>query len=337
MSDVSEKSFEATPHRIAKARREGNVARSSQLVATLAFAAAAIAALPAARSLFSVAGEVLRRAAHGSVEETPILFILALSLAPAACASLAGAVCALAQTGGLTVVSIAPKFERVNPLEGLKRICSRETLALSIRGGLAFGCAALAMAPSVAGSAETALQDSRVASIAVAVEHAAQRILFAAVAVGMAFSLAEYAAAWRTWLRKLRMTFDERKREIKEEEGDAIARGRRRSFHRALTRNGLHRLKTATFVVTNPTHVAVALEYRPPAVAVPRVVVRALDELAMRVRCVARSYRIPIVEDVELARALYRDGHTGEAIPHAHYVAVAEVVAALLRTSEITA
>ncbi|MGA7092874.1 MAG: EscU/YscU/HrcU family type III secretion system export apparatus switch protein, partial [Candidatus Cybelea sp.] len=106
-------------------------------------------------------------------------------------------------------------------------------------------------------------------------------------------------------------------------------------LHRALLRGGVRRLKDAAFVVANPEHVAVALEYRPPQIPVPRVLVRAADAAAARVRPIAASYRIPIVENVWLARALYRDGRIGEPIPHVHYVAVAEVVAALLRAKEI--
>jgi flagellar biosynthesis protein FlhB len=164
---------------------------------------------------------------------------------------------------------------------------------------------------------------------------AAREVCGVACAVGFGFAIAEYAAARNAWLRKLRMSFDERKREAKEEEGDAAARGRRRALHRSLVRSGVRRLKEAAFVVANPQHVAVALEYRPPAVPVPRVLVRAADAAAARVRELATGYRIPIVENVWLARALFRDGRIGEPIPQAHYVAVAEVVAALLRTKEI--
>jgi flagellar biosynthesis protein FlhB len=153
--------------------------------------------------------------------------------------------------------------------------------------------------------------------------------------VGLVFSIAEYGAARNAWLRRLRMSFDERKREVKEEEGDVVARGRRRALHRALVRSGLQRLKDAAFIVANPTHVAVALEYRPPEVAVPRVIVRAADAMALRVREAARGLRIPVIENVALARELYRDGRTGQPIPQAHYVAVAEVVAALMRSSLI--
>jgi flagellar biosynthetic protein FlhB len=95
------------------------------------------------------------------------------------------------------------------------------------------------------------------------------------------------------------------------------------------------RVKEAAFVVVNPTRLAVALAYRPPRVPVPAVLVRARGEAAARVREIAAIYRIPIVENVALARTLYRDGCPGEAIPAAHYVVVAEVLAALLRAGEI--
>ena len=176
------------------------------------------------------------------------------------------------------------------------------------------------------------LRAASLSEVAAGAWNATEEVAVAAVSVGLLFSVAEYAAARRVWLRKLRMSFEERKREVKEEEGDAILRGRRRAMHRALLRSGLHRIKDAAFVVTNPWHVAVALEYRPPEVCVPRVLVRALDELALQVNRVARRHRIPVVENVALARALYRDGRTGEPIPHVHYVAVAEIVAALTRS-----
>ena len=127
------------------------------------------------------------------------------------------------------------------------------------------------------------------------------------------------------------MSFEDRKRETKEEEGDATARGRRRALHRAVAHGGARRLKDAAFVVTNPQHIAIALEYQPPAIPVPRVLLRSADAAAVQIRELASRLRIPIVENVALARALYRDARTGEPIPHEHYVAVAQVVVALAR------
>jgi flagellar biosynthesis protein FlhB len=334
MSDASEKPFEATPHRIVKAKREGNVARASELAANLSFVAAVLALVAAAPLLGAVARNALTAFRSGAAPSSSLL-IVAFALLPAGAAAAAGILGCALQSGGLTITPIEPKLERLDPVQGVKRILSRETFAHSMRAVLAFSCAAVAMSPCIAWTASALLQASTLPSAAAAVWSGARAVAGAACAVGFIFAIAEYAAARRLWLRKLRMSFDERKREAKEEEGDAIARGRRRALHRALVRGGMRRLRDAAFVVANPQHIAVALEYRPPRVSVPRVLVRAADATALRVRSMADAYAIPVVENVWLARSLYRDGREGEPIPHVHYVAVAEVVSALLRAKEI--
>jgi len=334
MSDASEKPFEATPRRMLQARREGNVARSSELAANVSFAAAAILVAANAPLFGAVACNALARATSERIPALEAGGTLAVALLCVGCAAAAGAAACLLQTGGLVLVAVAPKIVRLDPVEGFKRICSRDTLAHSLRAMLAFVCATLAMAPWIAAGAAAMLRAASAGEAAASAWKAAQAIGTAAVAVGLCFSFAEYGAARSVWLRKLRMSFEERKRETKEEEGDGVIRGRRRAMHRAFVRGGMSRVKEAAFVVVNPAHVAVALAYRPPDIPVPLVLVRASDELALRVRQIARLHRVPIVENVGLARALYREARSGEPIPHALYVAVAEVVAALLRAAE---
>ncbi|MGA8474055.1 MAG: EscU/YscU/HrcU family type III secretion system export apparatus switch protein [Candidatus Cybelea sp.] len=335
MSDAADKPFEATPHRIRKARREGNVARSSEFAANLSFAAGGLTLIAIAPMLGALIGTSLESYVSNGRIGPQVALILVMALAPVGAASLAGTLAAVLQTGGLRLVGTGPKLERLNPVEGLKRICSRDTLAHTVRAALAFTCAILAMVPLIGITAAKILAAASWGEVAAAAWKGAQAVAVAAVTVGLLFSIAEYGAARSAWLRKLRMSFEERKREAREEEGDALARGRRRALHRALLGSGMRRIKEASFVVTNPEHVAVALEYRPPTVPVPRVLVRARDVAARRVREIARGYGIPIVENAALARALYRDGRSGQPIPHEHYVAVAEVVAALLRSLEI--
>jgi flagellar biosynthesis protein FlhB len=320
VSDEAEKPFEATPQRIAKAKREGNVARSAEFAANLAFAASALAIVALAPAIARDAGQAVAIAASGVA---PI----------AACAALLAA--ALFQNGGIVFVAIAPKPERLNPAEGIKRILSRETLMHSLRASLAFTIATATMIPAIVSCAAAVVTASALAQVAAVTATAAQRVAFVACAIGLLFSIAEYASARNAWLRKLRMSFAERKDEAKEQEGDALVRGRQRSMHRAWLRGTLARVKDASFVLANPAHIAVALEYRPPEVSVPRILVRAVDEAALRARRLAASYGIPIVESAALARALYADGRTGESIPPIHYLAVAEVVVALARSKEL--
>jgi flagellar biosynthetic protein FlhB len=333
VNDSSEKPFEATPARIRKARREGDVARSNELGANLAFAAGAFALFAVMPNAAAIAFNAVTVGISGRASGWSVL-VAAIVLVPIAAAAVAGTLGSLLQGAGLQLVPVVPKPERLNPVAGVKRMVSRETLAHSVRAALAFACATLAMAPFIGWCAIAVMRAPPLAAVVAAAAASIRHVLLAAGAVGFAFAIAEYGAARAAWLRKLRMSFEERKREVKEEEGDASARGRRRALHRTLLRGGMRRLKDASFVVANPEHVAVALEYRPPRVPIPRVIVRAADAAAAVVRKTAVRYGVPIVENVWLARALYRDGRAGEPIPHPLYVAVAEIVVALSRTQK---
>ncbi len=329
MSEHSEKPFDATPRRIAKARREGNVARSAEFGANLAFAAAAVTMAAIVPATGALAAASLRDALAGRPQAWTSVLVIVASLLPACAAAPAGAGAAVVQNGGLIVVPVVPKLDRLDPIAGLRRILSRETLAHSARAALAFAAASAAMLPAIAWCAAALLRATHLDAMAGVSWKAAQEVAAAAATVGSLFSIAEYGSARNVWLRKLRMSFDERKREAREEEGDAVARGRRRSMHRSLMHGAIARVKEAAFVVANPTHVAVALAYEPRSVPVPQVLVRATGETARRVRSLAERYGIPVVEDAALARALYRDGRSDAPIPRAHYVAVAAIVAAL--------
>lgn len=326
-----EKPLEATPHRIRKARSEGDVARSSQLTANLSFALAVLAVAATTPQIGGLARrDVAATAAHLGAPLS-IWLIVVLTMACIGCAAAGGVLATAAQSGGFALTAVTVKFERLDPAQGLRRLCSRETLDGGLRAVIAFACALAAILPVAAFGAAAMMNAESVAAVAAHAWRSSQAIASVCVGVGLLFSAAEYAAARSAWLRKLRMSFEERRREVKEEEGDAATRGRRRALHRALLRGGLRRIEDAAFVVANPRHVAVALEYRPPDVPVPRVLIRALDAFALEVRAAAARYGIPIVESAALARALYRDVRAGHPIPVSHYVAVAEVVVALGR------
>ena len=331
----SEKSFDAPPSRVAKARREGNVPRAQEFSANLAFAGAALATTAVAPLLGAWARAAIVLAAHGTTPVSCCVAIAALGLAPIAAAAGGGVLGGLLQSGGLVVVAPVAKFERLSPAEGFKRMLSRETLTHGMRALVAFALSSVAMLPTLRDLASASSASLAPGGIAPIAWSGAQHVVFTAVAVGLLFACAEYAVARRTWLRRLRMSLAELRRELKESDGDPLARSRRRALHSRLVRGALTRVKDAAFVVVNPTHVAVALEYRPPAVPVPTVLVCAADALALRVRELAAASRIPVIENVALARALYRDGMVGRPIEHEHYVAVAEIVGALIRSGAL--
>jgi flagellar biosynthesis protein FlhB len=157
----------------------------------------------------------------------------------------------------------------------------------------------------------------------------AQRAIASAIGVASFFAVADFFLVRKRWMKKLRMSLYDLKKELAENEGNPQLRARRRARHRSLAAGALAQVRNAAFVVANPTHVAIALEYRPPEVPVPRVLVKAAEDVALRVREAAAELGIPIIEDVPLARTLFATSRIGSNIPHETFVAVAEIVMAL--------
>ena len=329
---MADKQFEATQSRLEKARREGDVARSQDLGSLCAFAAGAAAlaaiALPLGGTL-----QMLLVAAFTRTDWFPLAMRFgALALVPAGASAAVSIGCAMAQTGGIRLTSPAPKFERLLPAENLKRILSRETAIGLLRGLLAFVCAVSAAVAAERGVADAALHGASLHGLAGAAWQGSLRAAAAACAAGGIFAVADYATQLRRWRRRLRMSHDELQRDRKEQDGDPLARSRRRSLHRQFARGSIRRVREAAFVVCNPEHIAIALDYRPPVVAVPRVLVRAADAAAQRVREIAAECGVPIVHNVAVARLLYASAQADDYIPMESYVAVAEIVADLHKT-----
>ena len=332
---TGEKRFDATPARIARAKREGNSARSQELSSTAAFVCAAVTVLAVAAPLGALAREAIAEASRGTTPVGTAGTIVCLAVIPAFAAATGGAAASIAQSGGVRITGVEAKFERLNPAEGMKRMLSRETAMHAIRASAAFAVAALAILPVIRDIFATLAGDGTPQRAALVAWSGAQHVVFGASAAGGAFAIAEYGVARRAWLQKLKMSLEDLKRDMKEHDGDPAARGRRKAMHRNFLRGAVAKVKDASFVVVNPTHVAVALDYRPPEVPVPVALVCAAGESALRVRALAERYKVPVVENIAVARALFRDATAGKPIPHEHYVAIAEVVVALLRSGAL--
>ena len=124
--------------------------------------------------------------------------------------------------------------------------------------------------------------------------------------------------------------------EARSSEGNPEIKGRVRAIQREMAkRRMLGAVKTATVVITNPTHFAVALEYKRNGMSAPVVVAKGKDLLAQRIKQIAREKGVPMVENVPLAQALYRDAEVGQSIPGDLFGAVAEVLALLVRMKQL--
>ena len=336
MSTSTDKRFAPTTLRRDRAKREGNVPQSAELTGIAAFAAGTLGAL-AALALAAGAAVAAVHAAAARANVAPALALLAVAaLLPAGSAAAAAVVAGLAQGGGLHLRALKVNGAALNPFSGLRRMFGAEAAVALARASIAFVATLAAMLPLAHDVLAAAVTLSSPATAAAIVVNASLRAIGVALAAGAVFAIADYALVRRRWLSQLKMSFEEIKREAREHEGDPHAKARRKSLHRSVLRNALERTREASFVVVNPTHVAVALRYEPPEVPVPEIIVRAADEAALRVRELAREHGIPIVEDIALARLLFATGEAGRAIPHETFVAVAQVVASLSRAGVLT-
>ncbi len=345
--DQSERTEEPTPRRLEKAREEGQVPSSREVHTLLLLATGtllfAVAGSPAGALLRGLARASFERIASVGAGSDAILEGLLPMLLPATLlvlvplASLAlAAVLASALQHAIVwnATALQPKAERVSPLAGARRLFSLRTLVEFAKGlvKLAVAAAAAAIAlhpeldvvrasPEIPPEGLASLLRSLVLRLAMAV----------CVAVALIAAL-DYAWQRADFLRRMRMSRRDIREEHKETEGDPLVRQRLRAIRMERARRRMMaEVPKATVVVTNPVHYAVALRYRQGRDAVPEVVAKGADLLALRIRELARAHGVPVVEDPPLARVLYATVEPGRPIPPAQYEAVARVIAFVLR------
>ncbi len=337
--DSSSKTEKPTPKKLRDARREGQIARSPDvswlgiLVSSFILEHTARAVMRDARELMIAATLVIQHP-----ENAGALAILAKGLRaclfdslPLALTIMVIGVASTAAQGGVNVSAkkLKPKMERVNPFKGLKRMFGMNSvwelvkqLAKSAVVALLVWRAVKKIMPVLVGAGH--LQLDRVVNTVVSASMGMLRITAMAALV---LAAADYAVQWKRTRKQLMMSHKEVTDEHKQSEGDPQLKAALRSRAYALSRNRMMAdVATADVVLVNPTHVAVALKYD-AARGAPRVVAKGAGVLAARIRAIASEKRVPLVEDVPLARALHKSCKVGQEIPAELYTAVARVLA----------
>jgi flagellar biosynthetic protein FlhB len=339
-ADAEDRTEAASPERLRRAREEGDVPLSREVVqlASLGGAAIGLAMLgPAAgRDMLQVGRDVL--AAVPMPEPRDALAALLGAAAPvglgvAGGAAVAAAAATLLQTGFLfSGKALVPKPNAVSPMAGLKRIFGKQGLEQLARALAKVAVIAGALWWS-AGSAEdiAATLSGGPEALTEAVTNRLGSVLSAALAATAGIAALDVLWVRFSHARKLRMSRQELRDEAKESDGDPHLRARRRQIMRQRSRRRtLSATAKATVVITNPTHYAVALVYERGRDAAPRIVAKGVDALAARMRETAREHDVPIVPNPPLARALYKLDEDMP-IPEEHFRAVAEVIAFVWR------
>ncbi|MDE2368398.1 MAG: flagellar biosynthesis protein FlhB [Burkholderiales bacterium] len=344
MADSSQdRKLPATPRRLDKARKEGQVARSRDLGHFAAFAAAT-GLLAAIAPLLT--GWLTRLLAHGLRFDAALLAHpesmgerlgeLALQML-AVLAPLFGVMALVAIAAGLlaggwnfTLQPLTPKFGKLNPLSGIGRLFSLQQLVTTLKA------CALALVLGAIGVAYESRQWTHHAELLAMPLPAALAsgagliqggLVLLCAAMGL-FALVDVPLQRQQLARRLRMTQQEVKQEMKEVEGNLQIKGRIRQRMREMAnRRMLAAVPTADLVVMNPTHYAVALKYDDQTMAAPRVVAKGADLMALKIRDLARDARVPVLQAPPLARALYAHTEVDAEIPARLFSAVAQVLA----------
>jgi len=363
--EFGERTEQPTERRRQDARQKGNVTRSTDLNSAGLMLAAAAAIYMFGVSLPQAMAELLHSQLKGPawrgidaastmkhfwvIVEFVAAVLLPLFLLMVAAALLFNTV----QIGFLLAPeSLQPKFSRLNPLEGVKRILSmRGLVKLGVSLTKLILLAAItawviaSMLPhflpiidvkwmsDVASLSGDAFRNTGLAKIILlAIKDSLTSLAFQLALTLIVLALLDFA--FQKWKHEqdLRMTKQEIREELKNMDGDPLTRQRRRDAHRKLAQaRELRQVREADVVITNPTEIAIALKYDPDQMPAPTVVAKGMGPIAARIRQIAAENGIPIIERKPLAQALYRTIKVGQTIPVEMYEVFIEIMAYIYR------
>jgi len=344
-----DKTEEPTQRKLDQAREKGDIVYSAEVGAALSLiAATAIVAFMSgpivsqmARSLigFLAVPEQLSsdpaslRAIMGHVG-IKLLAILGLACLALAAAGIAARYVQDRPT--FTGQRLTPKLDKLNPIEGFKRVFGKQAAASFIKSlaklVLVGAVVGWALWPHDAELENTALLDP--AALLTYLKDRAVGVMMAVASAAVVMAAVDYVFTRQSYMQRMKMSRREIKEEMRQQDGDPMVKAKLRQIRMQRSRQRMmQNVPQASVVITNPTHYAVALKYEPGETPAPICVAMGVDAVAARIREVANEHNIPIVEDPPLARALFATAEIDQPIPTEHYQAVAKVVGFVMRAA----
>ena len=345
-----EKTEAPTPRRLQEAKEEGNVAKSQDLTAALSLLASIVIlyifGVKLLASMKLTIAESLAHGTGGNVTRVDDIYsavawqgriVLSGIMPILLCIMAIAMLSTVSQVGfNLTFKPLVPKFSRLSIGRGIQNLVDSRAgvrLVMSLlKVAVIAGLAGLIIAYDLPAIASMAYMD-----VIQMFGAACERVYSLALklsALLLVLAIIDYG--FQRWKRieDLKMSKQEVKEEMRSMEGDPLVKQRRARVARQLAMQRMAQaVPKADVIVTNPTHYAIALQYDNSRMTAPKVVAKGADFMAMRIRQIAISNGIPIVERKELARAVYRNVDVGQEIPHEFYSAVAEILAYVYRLS----
>lgn len=339
------KSEEATPFKLRKARERGQVARGMDLGFVGSLLALAAVALIGGGAYFGKLAEALSKTfvsgvatAKGPEAASLLRPLLWTAMQPllvlgAAIVLLVVALEIIQLRGFIfSAHPLKPDFQRLNPAKGLKRLFSMRMLKETLKNVVkmaAYSAAAWLIVTSALAKFGPVMTDA--ARVASAIEASLVRLLFVFIAIAFLFMIVDQLLVRREFRKQMRMSTREVTREAKDREGEPRFKRKRREIHAQMRAqaDGLGKIAGSDMLIVNPEHYAVALRYDPDAMAAPEVQAMGRGHFAQLMKRKARLVGVPELPNVGLARALYADCAIGAPIPPEHYHAVATIYRSL--------
>lgn len=343
-SDQSqEKTEEATPKRLDKAKEDGQIPRSKELTTTAVLLVGSLSFLwfggHLAESIVNIARFNFDLSRETIFDTSTMINMLAesfyfafLGVVPIFVVLLLAAIIGPVALGGwlFSAKSMMPKMSRMNPGAGLKKMFSSHAL---MELGKALGkvllilILAIILLKSLAGE----LMGLAYEDISISVEHSLKISAWAAIALSLItilIAMIDIPFQIMDNAKKLKMTMQEVKDEMKDTDGKPEVKGRIRQLqHDIANRKMMESVPEADVIITNPTHYAVAIKYKPDSMDTPIMVAKGVDQSALKIREIAAHHKIDIIESPVLARSIYHTTKMDESIPQGLYIAVAKVLA----------
>jgi flagellar biosynthetic protein FlhB len=341
--DSGEKTEEPSQHRIDEARKKGDVASSKELNSVLILAGTFTTLILSGLFIFEVMFEYMEWLygldfKHAYSEEMSARILKETFIVGGKCIGpvfLTSAILGfLAQIGQVGII-FAPevlqlKLDRINPQQGFKKLFSKKSVGEVVKGLFKFSIVLTITyfilnenVSSFTGFLHTEAGEAFVYGKAFAFK------LALSIMAGLVFvAFADFAWEKYMYKEKLRMTKQQVKEEHKEKEGNPELKQKIRSIQREMSQKRMiSEVPSADVIITNPTHISIVVKYNNLTMVAPQIIGKGQDHLAMKIREIAKENNVPIIENVPLARALYKTVKVGEGVPRSLYKAVAEILA----------
>ncbi|MBE6068735.1 MAG: fused FliR family export protein/FlhB family type III secretion system protein [Clostridium lundense] len=343
-----DKTEEATPHKLNEAKKKGQVAKSKE--ASLALTLLACTLIITALGNYIVEGlkdtiiHFLTNFLYMELSYNNLFYITFITLTRVAMLVLPvmipimimGIAANLMQTGIMfTKEPIKPDFKKLNPISGIKKMFSVRTLVELVKDVLLITVVGYIGYKFIMENYTKILNlyNLRFSVLIEAIKELIESIFFKVALVLVALALADYIFQRKQFKKDMRMTKQEIKEEFKQQEGDPQVKGKIKQKQREMAMSRMMQsIPDASVIVTNPTHLAIALRYKQGKDEAPKVIGKGADYIALKIKEKAREYEIPIIENKPLARMIYEKVEIDEEIPVEMYQAVAEILAVIMKS-----